>query len=450
MKIFINYRRDDDQNVVFGIANSLMREYGVQNIFFDRQQIRPTMVFTKEIDTALDDCAIFIVIIGKQWMNLLNKRQSADEKDYVLLEIERAIQKGKFILPILLDNTSMPSKKLLPQNIKALSDINAVTFSTKDLHTSTKVLIAELNDLLSKEPPHSPNPIKNKLITGVSVALVVIIAILTFNYFKSGKDEKPSEILPLTEDEFKGKVLLATTIIKNDPINNSSKQINQLRELISYDKEHAFYSVNLKAETSILNRIYGSAIILDGQDPNVKPSIYFKEAFPYIRRSHNLEPGIWENDHDKIAYQFLSNVEKKLDKTDFANMDFIKEYLRCVITVAMYSASPEEIDSVINSLFPSIESLSEVLKFFADYPVGNTNYRLMVESIKMLLLGMGSDLKGPDIIDKGKNTYHINYWLKDSKGIEKYLIWEVDMSRRTVNPFNDDANTFTEAIKNKR
>ena len=451
-KIFINYRRDDEQNVVFGIANSLMREYGVQNIFFDRQQIRPTMVFTKEIDTALDDCAIFIVIIGKKWMNLLNQRESSNEKDYVLLEIERAIQKGKFVLPILLDNTTMPSEKLLPQNIKALSNINAIKFSTKDLHTSTKILITELNELLSKIPSDPPPPkfIKNKVIAGVSLVIFAIIVILVLNYFKSGKDEKPSGILPLTEDEFKGKVLLATTIIKNDPLNNSSKQMNQLKELISFDEDNAFYSKNLKAETSILNRIYGAAIILDGQDPNVNPSVYFKEAYPYIKRSYKIEPAIWEKDHDKKAFQFLESVEKRLDKTNFADMDFIKEYLRSVITVAMYSASLEEIDSVITSLFPSIESLSEVLKFFADYPVGNTNYRLLVESIRLLLKGMGADLNGPEIIDKGKNIFHVSYWLVDRQGTRKFLIWEVDMSEKTVIPFNDDANSFTEAVKNKK
>lgn len=450
-KIFINYRRDDDQNVVFGIANSLMREYGVDNIFYDRQKIPPTEVFTKKIDSALDDCAILLVIIGKQWMNLLNQRLATIEKDYVILEIERAIQKGKFVLPILLDNTTMPSEIQLPQNIKALSNINAIKFSTGDLHASTKVLIAELNDLLSKKPPVVKPPlVKKRIMAGLSVGIIAIIAVLFFNYFKSGKNEKTPEVLPLTENEFRAKVLTAATFIKDDPLKNSSKQINQLKELIGYEVEHSFYSKNLKTETSILNRIYGAAIILDGQDPNVNPSIYFKEAFPYIKRSFRLEPEIWKQDYDIKAYQLLEGIEKKIDKTDFASMEFIKEYLKSVITVAMYSASSEEINSVVDALLPSIGSLSEVLKFFADYPVGNTNYRLMVESIKMLLLGMGSDLKGPDIIDKGKNTYHINYWLIDKQGTKKFLIWEVDMSRRTVNPFNDDANTFTEAIKNKR
>jgi hypothetical protein len=40
VKIFINYRRDDEANIVFAIANSLMKELGVGNVFFDKQAIQ--------------------------------------------------------------------------------------------------------------------------------------------------------------------------------------------------------------------------------------------------------------------------------------------------------------------------------------------------------------------------------------------------------------------------
>lgn len=152
MKIFINYRRDDEANISFAIANALMKEFGVENIFFDRQAIQAGSEFPDEINKALENCRIFIPIIGKKWLKIMNKRLALEEKDYVLDEIESALGKGIFVLPILVDDTPMPSERDLPQKLGKLSLINAVTISSdpKRLPLDVKVLINELNELFSR------------------------------------------------------------------------------------------------------------------------------------------------------------------------------------------------------------------------------------------------------------------------------------------------------------
>ena len=74
MKIFINYRREDEANIVFAIANRLMNEFGVENVFYDRQAIKAGTEFPREIDQALENCRIFITVIGRNWLNIMNKR----------------------------------------------------------------------------------------------------------------------------------------------------------------------------------------------------------------------------------------------------------------------------------------------------------------------------------------------------------------------------------------
>jgi len=130
MKIFINYRRDDEANIVYAIANALMREFGVEYVFFDKQAIRVGSDFPQEIDSALDNCRVFIAVIGRKWLDIMNKRRALDENDYVLNEIEHAMGKGVFILPVLVDDTPMPSEKDLPTTLKGLSFINAVNISS--------------------------------------------------------------------------------------------------------------------------------------------------------------------------------------------------------------------------------------------------------------------------------------------------------------------------------
>lgn len=130
MKIFINYRREDVANIAFTISNSLKSEFGAANVFFDREKIPLDSSFPQEIDKALDDCIIFIPIIGKNWLRILKERQTENEDDFVLNEIDRALVKGISVIPVLIDDTLMPSKKELPSNVKSLAEQQAFNISS--------------------------------------------------------------------------------------------------------------------------------------------------------------------------------------------------------------------------------------------------------------------------------------------------------------------------------
>ena len=164
MKIFINYRREDEANMVFAIANALMSKFGVENVFYDRQAIKAGTEFPREIDQALESCRIFIPVIGKKWLEIMNKRQALDEKDYVLDEIVHAMDKGVIVLPILIDDTPMPSEKDLPPDVSALSLINAIRISSdpKHLPSDIKLLIGELNEIFARPRKYSRTTRKGK------------------------------------------------------------------------------------------------------------------------------------------------------------------------------------------------------------------------------------------------------------------------------------------------
>jgi hypothetical protein len=206
MKIFINYRRDDEANIVFAIANALMLEFGVENVFFDKQAIRAGSDFPEEIERALEDCRIFIPVIGRKWMKILNQKHALDEKDYVLSEVEHALDIGVIILPILIDDTLMPSEKELPPNLSRLSLINAVNISSDPnrLHSDIKLLIAELNDIFSRIRKHSHLLHKDRSkkrglkiagwIFGVLLS-VSVIAIFATTYYRNYRIQQDSSIV---------------------------------------------------------------------------------------------------------------------------------------------------------------------------------------------------------------------------------------------------------------
>ncbi len=213
MKIFINYRRDDEANIVFAIANSLMKEFGVENVFFDKQAIKAGSEFPKEIDKALDNCRVFIPVIGRKWLDIMNKRRALDENDYVLNEIEHAMGKGVFILPVLVDDTPMPSEKDLPLTLSGLSYINAVYISSdpKHLPSDIRLLTVELNDIFSSIPEKSKPPPKPVFIRPglkrigwifASIISIAVLAVLAISYIRNHPMEREQAVQESGQPEF--------------------------------------------------------------------------------------------------------------------------------------------------------------------------------------------------------------------------------------------------------
>jgi uncharacterized protein (TIGR02145 family) len=160
VKIFINYRRDDARDAAFIIAKSLMARFGEANVFFDRQGIQAGENFVRTIESAFDNCRIFIPLIGKEWNNILLSRYSLGERDFVLEEISHALDKEVIIIPVLLDETAMPSKNDLPEKLHSFSEIQAFDFSTnpRRLPRDLEYLNEEVNKKLIKNGKPKPGP----------------------------------------------------------------------------------------------------------------------------------------------------------------------------------------------------------------------------------------------------------------------------------------------------
>lgn len=363
-----------------------------------------------------------------------SKRKFLNERNGILQSIERIIDGLK--------NSSNSDKGVINEKSRPKSELPSS--------------IKEINKLILKGKPVNPPPSRwwrNNIrwIFGLLIVVFSIFSIIKFDVFNKiiHQTEINKDDLPLSRDQYRSKVLAIALLLKTDPMNNAGSQIKKMKELNDIVKEFTFYEKEMPTETAILKRLYGATIILTGQDPKKTPKYYFKKGIPYIKKSYSIEQEIWKNKLEKEAYDFLIETEKNIDDIEF-NIDFIQDYLKNVITVAMFSASQEEINEQVKKIIGEVGSTTDVLTFFNAYPVGNTNYRLTVEAIKMLLIGMGAELNGPEIIKQTTNIYQIKYWLSDANGQKKYLIWKVDMNKKSVVPENEHAKTFTNAIKNRK
>jgi TIR domain len=103
-----------------------------ENIFIDIEDIEPGVKFSQKIETALTQIDGLIVLIGKEWLTVVEADGNPpiqDPNDLVQFEIRTALALGKRIFPVLVGGAKMPQTNELPDPLKELAQINALEVS---------------------------------------------------------------------------------------------------------------------------------------------------------------------------------------------------------------------------------------------------------------------------------------------------------------------------------
>jgi TIR domain len=132
LNVFISYRRDDSAGHAGRLADSLEPLLGSGKIFRDIEDIHPGDDFVKAIEQNLQKANVILVVIGKDWLTAkddLGQLRLKDPKDFVRLEIEIALKHKHQIIPVLVDNATMPKPNDLPESIAAIAYRQAMEIS---------------------------------------------------------------------------------------------------------------------------------------------------------------------------------------------------------------------------------------------------------------------------------------------------------------------------------
>lgn len=145
--IFINYRTDDSGFAAALIDSRLRMEFGEDVIFRDCRSLRPATDFPPELERRLRESTVVLALIGPRWLVLTDTagvRRIDSPKDYVRRELRIALKQHKHVLPILLDNTSVPSAAQLPPDIAKLSNRQAMHLRGRHDRSDLDLLVTEL------------------------------------------------------------------------------------------------------------------------------------------------------------------------------------------------------------------------------------------------------------------------------------------------------------------
>ncbi len=167
IRVFVSYRRQDARHVAGRLADRLVERF---HVFMDMDTIEPGTDFTDVIRQAVEECDVFLAVIGAQWMDVKDdqgQRRLNDSGDWVVAETVAALRRNVPVIPVLVDGAVMPARSELPPELSPLASRQAVTIRHESFSSDVSRLIAAIERRVGAEAgsgsrtpaaPDSPTP----------------------------------------------------------------------------------------------------------------------------------------------------------------------------------------------------------------------------------------------------------------------------------------------------
>ena len=145
VRVFLSYRRDDTQHLTGRVADRLQQRFG--EVFMDSDTIQPGADFTDAIRQAVARCDVLLAIIGPGWASAADnrgRRRLDDPDDWIVHEIQTALQRNIRVIPVLVDGARMPRPSDLPANLGPLSSRQYVSVRHESFSSDVERLMVAI------------------------------------------------------------------------------------------------------------------------------------------------------------------------------------------------------------------------------------------------------------------------------------------------------------------
>jgi hypothetical protein len=158
--IFISYRREENKYQARMIFNALQKTN--THAFYDFDSIPLGKDFKKIIMDQVQKCDVLLALVGRSWATCLDPktglRRLDNADDFVRVEIGTALDRGIPVVPVLLDDASLPETDQLPNDLRSLFDRQAEFISFRTFDDDVKRLITKLTTKSEQQPEQSEVP----------------------------------------------------------------------------------------------------------------------------------------------------------------------------------------------------------------------------------------------------------------------------------------------------
>ena len=125
-RVFISYRREDSEPYAMALREELQRQLGSEAVFLDSKSIDYGTDFLASIQAGINAADVCLVLIGRRWLTVTDGAERSRlmrEGDWVRQEVRNALAardaRGLRVIPVLLQDTRMPSASELPEDLQA-------------------------------------------------------------------------------------------------------------------------------------------------------------------------------------------------------------------------------------------------------------------------------------------------------------------------------------------
>jgi hypothetical protein len=152
-RLFICYRRDDTEGEAGRLHDGLSATFGVDAIIMDVDSVPLGMDYVDHISEQIGCCKAVVVMIGRQWLVTQDKkgrRRLDDPEDLVRMEIAAALKRKVPVIPVLVQNATMPDREDLPDEIRLLTRRNGVTLRHDQWRDGVERLVTALKMVIGR------------------------------------------------------------------------------------------------------------------------------------------------------------------------------------------------------------------------------------------------------------------------------------------------------------
>ncbi|MEL6537643.1 MAG: protein kinase [Bacteroidota bacterium] len=132
--IFLSYRRADSQDATRWLYEKLEDKFGANLLFMDLEGVESGELWDEKIKENAEQADLLLAIIGPNWAasTETNPKESrlADANDWVRKELEIALKYEHKLIPIVLQEASLPESKYLPASLQVLHRVQQFQLDT--------------------------------------------------------------------------------------------------------------------------------------------------------------------------------------------------------------------------------------------------------------------------------------------------------------------------------
>jgi hypothetical protein len=194
--VFISYRREDSSGYAGRLFDILSGRYGKENIYMDLDTIQGGDNFATVIEDKIGQCDALLAVIGERWLTCTGAdggRRIDAERDYVRMEIAKALERGVRVIPVLVSGAKMPHQTDLPENLRLLALHQAMDLRDAHFHTDADQLMDVLKQTVPSIASRPRKAGTNRFaMAGLAVFAVAVIVCSTLVFWRGKPGAHPN------------------------------------------------------------------------------------------------------------------------------------------------------------------------------------------------------------------------------------------------------------------